>query len=147
MEKNRARIIFLIVVTIFIIESTIFLIIILKKEDKISHLNIMLDGYERSEEAMRKQFLESDTFYATISGKINDNDIIVNGMEVNDINYRVEFYIKINPYTKIFWEWYEIEASELDIVDNIAITLDKTELSYYFDRITNILKIHVLNYE
>ncbi|MCI8309412.1 MAG: hypothetical protein HFJ45_04300 [Clostridia bacterium] len=104
MEKNRARIIFLIVVTIFIIESTIFLIIILKKEDKISHLNIMLDGYERSEEAMRKQFLESDTFYATISGKINDNDIIVNGMEVNDINYRVEFYIKINPYTKIFWE-------------------------------------------
>ena len=52
MEKNRARIIFLIVVTIFIIESTIFLIIILKKEDKISHLNIMLDGYERSEEAM-----------------------------------------------------------------------------------------------
>lgn len=63
----------------------------------------------------------TDTFYATILS-IDDNVLLVEGLEVNDINTRGQFYIKTDENTRLDWLGTEITLSELDVGDRIAIT-------------------------
>ena len=60
--------------------------------------------------------LAAQTFYATISD-IQNNTFTVDGMEVNDINFRRRFCFSIAEGTKITWRYMD-----MDVGDNIAIT-------------------------
>lgn len=65
--------------------------------------------------------LAAQTFYATISD-IQNNTFTVDGMEVNDINFRRRFCFSIAEGTKITWRYMDISVEDLDVGDNIAIT-------------------------
>ena len=65
--------------------------------------------------------MESSPFYATISD-IQNNTFTVDGMEVNDINFRSRFCFSIAEGTKITWRYMDISVEDLDVGDNIAIT-------------------------
>lgn len=63
----------------------------------------------------------TDTFYATIL-TIDDNVLLVEGLEVNDINTRGRFYLTVDENTRLDWRGTEIALSDLDVGDRIAIT-------------------------
>lgn len=63
----------------------------------------------------------TDTFYATIL-TIDQNVLLVEGLEVNDINTRGRFYIQVDENTRLDWLGTEITLSDLDVGDRIAIT-------------------------
>ena len=63
----------------------------------------------------------TDTFYATIL-TIDQNVLLVEGLEDNDINTRGQFYIQVDENTRLDWLGTEITLSDLDVGDRIAIT-------------------------
>lgn len=63
----------------------------------------------------------TDTFYATIL-TIDKNVLLVEGLEVNDINTRGQFYLTVDENTRLDWRGTEIALSDLDVGDRIAIT-------------------------
>ena len=63
----------------------------------------------------------TDTFYATIL-TIDDQVLLVEGLEVNDINSRGQFYIQVDENTRLDWLGTEITLSDLAVGDRIAIT-------------------------
>ena len=63
----------------------------------------------------------TDTFYATIL-TIDDHVLLVEGLEVNDINSRGQFYIQVDENTRLDWLGTEITLSDLAVGDRIAIT-------------------------
>ena len=76
-------------------------------------------AYDRIEAATTT--LESQTFYASISD-IRDSTLSVQGMDVNDINFRGDFVLNIVEETKIVWRYTELSFEDLDVGDKIAVT-------------------------
>ena len=54
---------------------------------------------------------DSQTFYAEIK-EINDTNLLVDGLDVNDINYRGEFSFKIDEETILQWRGTAIDFSD-----------------------------------
>ena len=71
--------------------------------------------------AQEEQTPLADTFYATIL-EIDGDILLVEGMEVNDINTRGQFYIQVDENTQLDWLGTEITLSDLQAGDTIAIT-------------------------
>ena len=69
----------------------------------------------------QKQELTTDTFYANILD-INGNVLVVEGLEVNDINSRGQFYLTVDQNTQLIWLGTEITMDDLDEGDRISIT-------------------------
>lgn len=61
------------------------------------------------------------TFYATIA-EINGDSFLVQGLEVNDINYRGRFHFVVNDSTKLEWRGTEILKSDLKVGSRISVT-------------------------
>lgn len=76
------------------------------------------------------------TFYATVN-EINENDFLVNGLDVNDINHRGEVYFSVDNKTKIEWRHTEINPGDLQIGDTISITYTGEVQTSYPSRIVN----------
>lgn len=109
-------------------------------------------GYKRAYDKIEKASQsinytnEQQTFYAEIK-QINDNNILVEGLSVNDINYRGEFTFSIVGETKLEWRGTEISLSELDVGDNISITFAGEILDSYPAQIKDVIKIQLLDDE
>ena len=84
------------------------------------------------------------TFYAKIIEIKNDN-FLVEGLAVNDINFRGEFTFSLNEDTILEWRYTEVDKSSFDIGDIISITFDGMIEESYPARITSILKIQLLD--
>jgi len=88
------------------------------------------------------------TFYATVTQIRENNKISVKGLEINDINYRGEFYFTIEDNTILTWRGINISVSDLNIGDNISITFsDEMLASIYPTPIENVEKIQLLDDE
>ena len=61
------------------------------------------------------------TFYATIED-INEDSFFVQGLEVNDINYRGRFHFVVSESTKLEWRGTEISKSDLKVGARISVT-------------------------
>lgn len=61
------------------------------------------------------------TFYAHITD-IDGEVFSVEGLEINDINYRGEFTFSITGETRLVWRNTEMQIEEFDIGDIISIT-------------------------
>jgi len=88
----------------------------------------------------------SQTFYAEIKN-INNTNLLVDGLEVNDINYRGEFSFKVSEKTKIEWRNTKIDFSELEKGDNISITFTGDIQESYPAKINDVVKIQLLDDE
>lgn len=105
-------------------------------------------GYKRAYDKIENanQTIDQQTFYAEIK-EITDNHFLVQGLTVNDINYRGEFTFSIMGETELLWRGAEIELSDLDVGDNIAITFVGEVLESYPAQITEIVRVQLLEDE
>jgi len=76
------------------------------------------------------------TFYATVKD-IDENEFLVNGLDVNDINNRGEVYFSIDSKTKLEWRHTEITPADLEIGDTISVTYTGEVQESYPRRIVN----------
>ena len=88
----------------------------------------------------------SQTFYAEIK-KINYTSLLVDGLDVNDINYRGEFSFKISENTKLEWRSTQINISDLEEGDNISITFEGSIQETYPAKINDVVRIQLLDDE
>lgn len=86
---------------------------------------------------------DSSTFYASIL-YINGENLLVNGLSVNDINFRGQFYFVVTEKTKIEWHNTAIALDDLQAGQNIAITFRGAIRESEPAGISNISKIQLL---
>lgn len=105
-------------------------------------------AYDKIESASQtiSSTTNQQTFYAKIN-EINDNNILVQGLSINDINYRGEFIFSIIEETELVWRGTEIKLYDLDIGDNISITFNGEILDSYPAQIKDVTKIQLLDDE
>ena len=109
-------------------------------------------GYKRAYDNMENANQDindldnQQTFYAEIK-EINNNNILVQGLSVNDINYRGEFNFSIIEETELEWRGTEISLSDLDVGANISITFSGEILDTYPAQIKDVVKIQLLDDE
>ena len=106
-------------------------------------------GYDKIESASQNVNYnnEQQTFYAEIKEINNNNAFLVEGLSVNDINYRGEFTFSVIGETKLEWRGTEISISDLKVGDNISITFDGEILDTYPAQIKEVIKIQLLDDE
>lgn len=90
---------------------------------------------------------EQQTFYAEIKEINNNNAFLVEGLSVNDINYRGDFTFSVVEETKLEWRGTEISVSDLKVGNNISITFDGEILDTYPAQIQEVIKIQLLDDE
>lgn len=93
---------------------------------------------------MDSQFESCQSFYATITN-ISDDNITVEGMKINDINFRGEFMLDITESSRIEWRGTELEISELEVGDNISILFKGLILDSSPALIRDVLRIQLLD--
>ena len=106
-------------------------------------------GYDKIESASQNVNYnnEQQTFYAEIKEINNNNAFLVEGLSVNDINYRGEFTFSVIGETKLEWRGTEISISDLEIGDNISITFTGEIIDSYPAQIKDVVKIQLLDDE
>ena len=90
--------------------------------------------------------LNYQTFYATIK-EITENKFLVQGLAINDLNFRGEFSFLVVEETELKWQGESIDIKDLDIGDTISITFGGYILESYPARITEIVRIQLLDDE
>lgn len=101
-------------------------------------------AYDRIESAQSS--FNPQTFYAEIEENDNGN-MLVRGLEINDINFRGEFTFTVYPETELTWRYTDIGLSDLEPGDNISITFTGEIMESYPAQITDIVKIQLLDDE
>lgn len=86
------------------------------------------------------------TFYAVIE-EINGTSFLVDGLEINDINSRGEFYFTVDDQTVLEWRNTGIAISDLQVGDTIAVTYTGEVMETYPVRINDIIKLQLLDDE
>lgn len=108
------------------------------------------DDYERDLDNHKVSF---HTFYATITHiedtglTIDDTALTVKGLDINDINFRGNFEFIITEATEIEWRNTNIEATELEVGDNISIMFTGGIQETDPAKIEDVLKIQLLDDE
>lgn len=93
------------------------------------------------------------SFYATITDiedtglTIDDTALTVRGLDINDINFRRNFKFVITEATEIEWRYTKLDASELEIGDNISIIFTGNIQGSEPAKIEDVLKIQLLDDE
>lgn len=87
-----------------------------------------------------------ETFYAEII-EIEDNQIVVDGIDINDINYRGQFTLEVYGETELVWHNSPIAISDLKEGHIISITLAAPSgtVDISAEVITDIARIQVLS--
>lgn len=86
------------------------------------------------------------TFYANIE-EINGDNLLVSGLEDNDINYRGQFYLSVKEDTVLEWRSTEITLENYKIGDTISITCTGDITETYPASIDEVLRIQLLEDE
>ena len=90
--------------------------------------------------------LNYQNFYANIK-EITENKFLVQGLAINDLNYRGEFSFLVVEETELKWQGESIDIKDLDIGDTISITFGGYILESYPARITEVVRIQLLDDE
>lgn len=76
----------------------------------------------REEEENNLNIMDCYTFYATLSEKFDNGTTLIKGLEINNINYRSEFWVTIDEDTRITWRGIEIDPANLEVGDIVSVT-------------------------
>lgn len=87
---------------------------------------------------------EINTFYATIE-EINGKNLLVNGLDVNDINGRQRFSFTIDDITKLIWRGTDITLEDLSVGNTISVTYTGVVLTTSPVIINDVLKVQLLD--
>lgn len=102
------------------------------------------NAYDRIENATPN--ITPETFYAEIK-EMKENWFQVEGLSINDINYRGKFEFSVDGETELEWRGTAIEVSDFDIGDTISITYFGNYLESSPAQITGIIRIQLLDDE
>ena len=91
--------------------------------------NVKIEELESELENLKnkKIIVDTYTFYAEIKEIIEKDEkvtLLVDGLDVNNINNRDEFYITIDKEVELVWQGVNLDMSELKVGQNISITYD-----------------------
>ena len=132
-------------------KQKIFIIIVILAIIVISFMSGLLIGQKnapRNDLAVSK--VCSQTFYAKIERieQYNDDSFHINvkGLDINDINYRGNFTLRIGNNIDITWRGEKVEVSDLNIGNNISITfVDEIIKSISPTPLEKVIKIQILD--
>lgn len=85
----------------------------------------------------------TETFYAVITD-ISDSSITVQGMEINDINFRGGFTFPVTEETSYLWRGTVISPKDLEVGDNVSITFTGLVQETSPAGIQEVLKVQLL---
>ncbi len=88
--------------------------------------------------------MRSETFYASIT-TINENEFVVEGLEVNDVNHRGTMVISADENTAYEWRYTAIAREELEAGDTISITYTGTVAECYPPIYSGIERVQLLD--
>lgn len=103
-------------------------------------------AYDDFEANTDNEYMSYQSFYATITDITEDN-VTVEGMKINDINFRGKFTFATADIAKIEWRYVEKSVSELEVGDNISILFKGIVQETSPARIVGTLKIQLLDDE
>ena len=121
-------------------------ITVLGQSQKIFELNQKIEELENLKS--EKGIVNTYTFYAEIKEIIEKDEkvtLLVDGLDVNNINNRGEFYITIDKNVKLIWQGVNLDMSELKIGQNISITHDGGIQETAPARILNVYIVELLD--
>ena len=154
---NKKEIIMLIIIFILVIGLIIMAkfyldfkniseITVLGQSEKIFELNQRIEELENLKN--EKAIVDTYTFYAKIKEIIENDEkitLLVDGLDVNNINNRGEFYITVDKETKLVWQGVNLNMDELKVGQNISITYDGGVQETAPARIPNVYIVEVLD--
>ena len=134
--KNKQKILIAIIFFIAIIVSFIIGILIGQKNQTKTDLLVTTYG---------------QTIYATIN-EIKENNgttrIFVKGLEINDANWRGEYFFSIKKDTIMTWRGENLDVSDFDVGDKISITFtDETIKDIFPTPLEQVKRIQLLEDE
>ena len=86
----------------------------------------------------------TSTFYAKILD-INGRSFHVEGLEINDINFRSEFTFQVKDETRLYWRGIVPQLTDFQEGDNIAITFSGTVLETFPGQLKDVYLIKALD--
>lgn len=86
---------------------------------------------------------DTTTFYATVES-INNNTVVVEGLDINDANGQGEYVFEITDTVKVLYNNESISLDKIKSGDNISITYTGEVLESSPAKLTNVLKICLL---
>lgn len=105
-----------------------------------------LIGYQTAKSEISSVQQMAQTFYAKITG-LNGEQFAVQGLQVNDINFRGEFTFSVTEETALLWRGNAMELSEFDIGDSVSVTFTGAVLESYPAVIQEVTRVQLLNDE
>ena len=105
-----------------------------------------LIGYQTAKEEIPSIQQTSQTFYVKITD-LNGDQFAVQGLEVNDINFRGEFTFSVTEETALLWRGTAMKLSEFDIGDSVSITFTGAVLESYPAVIQEVTRVQLLDDE
>ena len=102
-------------------------------------------AYDRIEESPGSSSIPQ-TFYATIT-EINGNNFTVEGLDINDINYRGAFTFSVIAETELVWRVTEMQVDEFDIGDIISVSFTGLVQESYPGHILDVVRVQLLDDE
>ena len=124
--------------------AVILTIVLLMVSVVISYFVGYKTAYDRLESGTNQiDIYDQQTFYAEIV-EINSNNLRVQGIAENDINYRTEFLLPVYGEARLEWHGSVIEFSSLKEGDLIAITFIGEIQETTPATITDVVRIQLL---
>ena len=103
-------------------------------------------AYDRIEEGSSGQAVLPQTFYAEITD-ISGELFTVDGLEINDINFRGAFTFSIATETELVWRGNKMRLDEFNIGDTIAINFTGAVQETYPGHIQDVVRVQLLDDE
>lgn len=89
---------------------------------------------------------DAQTFYATITD-VGDGIYTVEGLAVNDINFRGAFTFSLEEDTAVTWRYTDLSPEDLEVGDTVAITFTGEILETYPARLMEVTVVQLLDDE
>ena len=86
------------------------------------------------------------TFYAEITD-ISDELFTVDGLDINDINYRGAFTFSVYEETNLVWRGTEMQIEEFDVGDIISVSFVGYVQESYPGHILDVVQVQLLDDE
>ena len=86
------------------------------------------------------------TFYAEITD-ISDELFTVDGLDINDINYRGSFTFSVYEETNLVWRGTEMQIEEFDVGDIISVSFVGYIQERYPGHILDVVQVQLLDDE
>ena len=86
------------------------------------------------------------TFYAEITD-ISDELFTVDGLDINDINYRGAFTFSVYEETSLVWRGTEMQIEEFDVGDIISVSFVGYVQESYPGHILDVIQVQLLDDE